>query len=83
MATNTANWKAVYLDTGMYVSNVAPESIYELLDEYCAQPEFKARKCYVVGVQPCGTTNGVWSRKANAFTEEILTDAYVYVSFKV
>jgi hypothetical protein len=52
-------------------------------EELKSSPEFKAKRCSLVGVQPTGTTNGEWSSLSKAFTSERLTENYVYISFIV
>lgn len=47
------------------------------------KPEFKAKKCTLVGVHPTGTTNGEWSSLAKDLTKSTLNDNYVHVEFRV
>lgn len=76
------NFKVLYLDIGNYESNVEPNRILDLIDEYKEKPEFKAKKCFVIGIQPAGTTNSEWSSLAKDLTAQTLNDSFVYVEFK-
>lgn len=72
----------VYLDNGSIVNNIESPQIFKLIDEFMDKPEFKAKKCRLVGIHPAGTTNGEWGHSANCFTSEHLNDQYVYIDFK-
>ena len=72
----------MYLDSGFYESNAKAENFFEMDDEFRNKPPYKAKKCFLVGVQPCGTRNGEWSSKAIDYTIDTLNDTYIYVVFK-
>jgi len=76
------NFKVLYLDIGNYESNVEPSRILDLIDEYREKPEFKAKKCFVIGIQPTGTNNSEWSSLAKDLTAQALNDSFVYIEFK-
>ncbi len=74
-------FSALYLDIGSYHSNIESCQVFRLLDEVADKPEFKAKKCRLIGVKPAGTTNGEWSNLAKTLTAEALNDTYVHVEF--
>ena len=76
------NVQVLCLDNGDYETNVKREDLLELIEEFRHKPDFKAKKCFLVGVQPSGTSNGEWSSRAKNFTAEILNDNFVHVAFK-
>jgi hypothetical protein len=76
-------FKVICLDIGYYEVNVKPEYLYELITEFRDKPDYKAKKCCLIGVYPMGTSNGKWSSVAKDYTSDTLTDNFVYVTFKV
>ena len=72
----------IHLDNGNYEKNVEISRIFKLVEELVDKPDFKAKKCSVVGIQPTGTDNGEWSNLSKAFTAETLNDNCVHVEFK-
>lgn len=75
-------FKLICLDTGNYESSVKPTELFELIDQFKEKPTFKAKKCCLIGIQPTGTNNGVWSSLAQNYTADTLNDNFVHVSFK-
>jgi hypothetical protein len=75
--------KVICLDTGIYESNVLRENLFILIDELRIKPEFKAKKCAIVGIKPAGTLNDEWSSLSKSFTSQTLNESVVYVSFIV
>ena len=72
------------MDNGSFKEvTIDKDSLYELVDEFNAKPDYKAKKCYLVGVYPLGNNNGEWGSLAKQFTAEILNDAHIHVLFKV
>ena len=71
------------LDNGFYETNIDTENLYELVDEFNGKPDYKAKKCYLVGVHPLGNDNGEWGSLAKTFTAETLNDTCIHVLFVV
>ena len=71
------------MDNGSYELNIDRESLYELVDEFNGKPDYKAKKCYLVGVHPLGNNNGEWGSLAKHFTTETLNDTRIHVLFMV
>lgn len=80
--TKIEKFNVILLDKGVYEYNVEKSQIFKLINEFKEKPEFKAKKCTVVGVHPSGTTNGKWSSLAQEFTANTLDNNYVHVEFK-
>lgn len=78
---SNGKYKVICLDNGLYDENVDPRQLCRLIDEFNNKPEYKAKKCYLAGVEPTGTTNGRWSSLSQNYTTETLSDQFVHVVF--
>lgn len=74
-------YKMLLLDAGVYEENICENALLKLVDEFSVKHEFKAKRCYVGGVEPMGTANGVWSSQAKQYTAETLNGRNVHVVF--
>lgn len=77
----TKKYKIFLLDAGIYEENVCENALLKIIDEFSTKPEFKAKRCYIGGVEPMGTVNGVWSTQAKQYTNETLNGRHVHVVF--
>lgn len=72
--------KVICLDNGYY-EKCSEQDLLELIDEFKRKPAYKAKKCFHIGLQPVGLSNGKWASMAERYTSETLNDHYVQVVF--
>jgi hypothetical protein len=70
------------MDSGVYENNVALNCMYKIVND-TKVPDFYAKKCTLVGIEPTGSKNGEWGNLAKCFVTESLIDRQVFVNFKV
>ena len=71
--------KLVCMDTGVYQNNIDANCLFKFVNEI-KSPDFLAKKCRLVGIQPLASE---WGFTVTDFMTETLCDREVYVHFKV
>ena len=82
IAMNDDEYQVLCLDTGHYESNIKKDDLMETIDDFKSKPDFKAKKCFLIGVKPTGTSDGEWSSRAKNFTAELLGDHVILVAYR-
>ena len=67
---------------GHYESNTKKVDLQETKDDFKSKLDFKAKKCFLIGVKPTCTSDGELSSKAKIFTTELLGDHLIFVAYR-